>query len=83
MPEPRISIVIPVYTERGILHAAVVDLRERLRPFGWSYEVILAENGSRDHTVEIGEDLARKYDDPATGQVIAGVRTEDGDVAHR
>src|SRR5438093_8291133 len=58
---PRISIVIPVYNEEAILHAAVVDLRERLAPFGWSYEIILAENGSRDRTVEIGEEIARKY----------------------
>src|SRR6266566_1148376 len=43
MAEPRISIVIPIYNEQAILHAAVVDLRERLRPFGWSYEIILAE----------------------------------------
>ncbi len=69
MVKPRISIVIPVYNEQGILHAAVVDLRERLKPFGWSYEIILAENGSRDHTVDIGEELSRKYDDPADGQV--------------
>jgi glycosyltransferase involved in cell wall biosynthesis len=46
MAEPRISIVIPVYNEEGILHAAVVDLRERLKPLGWSYEIILAENGA-------------------------------------
>src|SRR5262249_11460617 len=45
---PEISIVIPVYNEEAILHAAVVDLRERLHPFRWSYEVVLAENGSRD-----------------------------------
>ena len=44
---PRISIVIPVYNEEAILHAAVVDLRERLAPLGWSYEIILAENGSQ------------------------------------
>ncbi len=69
MVDPRISIVIPVYNEQGILHSAVVDLRERLKPFGWSYEIILAENGSRDHTVEIGEELAAKYSDPADGQV--------------
>ena len=37
MVEPRISIVIPDYNEQAILHAAVVDLRERLRPHGWSY----------------------------------------------
>jgi len=58
---PRISIVIPVYNEEAILHAAVVDLRERLKPFGWSYEIILTENGSRDRTVEIGQELAAKY----------------------
>ncbi len=58
---PRISIVIPVYNEEGIIHAAVVDLRERLAPTGWSYEIILAENGSKDRTVAIAEELAAKY----------------------
>ncbi len=63
MSDPRISIVIPIYNEQAILHAAVVDLRERLKPYGWSYEIILAENGSRDRTVEIAEELAAKYAD--------------------
>ncbi len=58
---PRISIVIPVYNEEGILHSAVVDLRERLAPLGWSYEIILAENGSRDRTIEIAKELSGKY----------------------
>lgn len=58
---PDISIVIPIYNEQAILHAAMVDLRERLRPMRWSYEVILAENGSRDETISIAADLAEKY----------------------
>ncbi len=58
---PRISIVIPVYNEEAILRAAVVDLRERLLPFGWHYEIVLAENGSRDATREIAAELASKY----------------------
>jgi glycosyltransferase involved in cell wall biosynthesis len=66
---PRISIVIPVYNEEAILHAAIVDLRERLKPLGWSYEVIIAENGSKDRTVQIGEELAAKYANPSDGQV--------------
>jgi glycosyltransferase involved in cell wall biosynthesis len=61
--DPRISIVIPIYNEQAILHAAVVDLRERLKPFGWAYEIILAENGSKDRTVELAEELAAKYPD--------------------
>jgi glycosyltransferase involved in cell wall biosynthesis len=67
--EPRISIVIPIYNEQGILHAAIVDVRERLKPFGWSYEIILAENGSKDETVRIAEELAAKYADPKEGQI--------------
>ncbi len=67
--EPHISIVIPIYNEQAILHAAVVDVRERLKPLGWNYEIILAENGSKDRTVEIGQELAAKYGDPNDGQV--------------
>jgi glycosyltransferase involved in cell wall biosynthesis len=58
---PRISIVIPIYNEEAILHAAVIDLRERLEPLGWAYEIILAENGSRDDTLVIASDLHHKY----------------------
>ena len=56
-----ISIVIPVYNEEAILHAAVVDLRTRLAPYQWQYEIVLAENGSRDATVGIAEQLADRY----------------------
>jgi glycosyltransferase involved in cell wall biosynthesis len=61
MPAPRISIVIPIYNEEPILHASVVDLRERLAPLGWSYEVVLAENGSKDGTVRVAAELGVKY----------------------
>jgi glycosyltransferase involved in cell wall biosynthesis len=67
---PKISIVIPVYNEEGILHSAVVDLRERLAPLGWQYEIILAENGSRDRTIEIAKELSRKY--PEVRHISAG-----------
>jgi glycosyltransferase involved in cell wall biosynthesis len=71
--DPRISIVIPIYNEQAILHAAVVDLRERLKPLrderAWTYEIILAENGSKDQTIEIAQQLASKYSNPDDGQV--------------
>lgn len=60
---PRISIVIPVYNEEGILRSAVSDLRERLSGLGWTYEIILAENGSKDRTIAIGEELAAESPD--------------------
>ncbi|HEU5057731.1 MAG TPA: glycosyltransferase family 2 protein, partial [Kofleriaceae bacterium] len=55
---PRVSIVIPIYNEEGILHEAVESLVGELRRLGWSWEVLLAENGSSDHTVELGEHLS-------------------------
>ncbi|QQR92011.1 MAG: glycosyltransferase [Myxococcales bacterium] len=59
--QPRVSIVIPVYNEEAILHAAIVDLIDRLRDKRWSYEIIIAENGSQDETVTIAEDLSKRF----------------------
>ncbi len=59
--EPEVSIVIPVYNEEAILHAAVIDLLERLQEVPWSYEVVLAENGSRDGTLAVARALSHKY----------------------
>jgi glycosyltransferase involved in cell wall biosynthesis len=56
-PPLHVSIVIPVYNEEGILRGSVLELQEKLRRFGWTYELLLCENGSRDRTVEIGREL--------------------------
>ncbi len=48
-----ISIVIPVYNEAVILRDAAADLCRKLDALGWEYELIFAENGSRDGTVDI------------------------------
>lgn len=66
---PRVTIVIPIYNEEGILHAAIVDLRDRLSALDLHYEILLAENGSKDKTVEIGEQLADRFKDETTGRV--------------
>jgi glycosyltransferase involved in cell wall biosynthesis len=59
---PFISIVIPVYNEEAILRTAVVDLVDRLSAFPWSYELVLAENGSTDRTVEVAAELSERFD---------------------
>jgi glycosyltransferase involved in cell wall biosynthesis len=58
---PDVSIVIPIYNEEGILRGSVLELREKLRPFGFAYELLLCENGSRDRTMEIGKELESEY----------------------
>ena len=59
---PFISIVIPVHNEEAILRAAVVDLVDQLNALPWSYELVLAENGSTDRTVAVAAELAERFD---------------------
>ncbi len=60
---PEISVVIPIYNEAKILAGAVADLHAELSAFepAVSFEILLAENGSRDSTVEVAESLRERY----------------------
>jgi glycosyltransferase involved in cell wall biosynthesis len=62
---PEVSFVIPVYNEEKILEESVTTLCDALRGLGWSFEIILAENGSRDATPAIGEQLGERYPEVA------------------
>ena len=62
---PDVSIVIPVYNEEGILREAVTELlegldivRNALDTPNLTFEVILAENGSKDGTAALAAHLA-------------------------
>jgi glycosyltransferase involved in cell wall biosynthesis len=57
---PYLSIVIPVYNEASIVASAAAELVQGLDARGWDYEVIFAENGSRDSTPEILESLCAR-----------------------
>ena len=65
---PDVSIVIPVYNEEGILREAVTELLEGFefvrRELGvpdLGFEIIIAENGSRDRTAELAQHLSDEY----------------------
>lgn len=58
---PDVTIVIPIYNEEGILRAAVVSLIDRLQDMPFTYELLLAENGSRDRTVALCRELSQRY----------------------
>ena len=58
---PHLSAVIPVYNEEGIITSSVLALRQSLLELGKSFEILLAENGSSDRTVELAARLAAKY----------------------
>lgn len=55
---PELTVVIPVYNEERILASACRELMAALDGRGWDYEILLTENGSRDRTVAILEELS-------------------------
>jgi glycosyltransferase involved in cell wall biosynthesis len=59
---PDVSIVIPVYNEEGILREAITELLAGL-PEDLTFEIVIAENGSTDRTVELAEHLAAERGD--------------------
>lgn len=44
------------------MQSAVVDLVDRMQQFSWTYEILLAENGSKDRTVELGKALEERFE---------------------
>ncbi|WNG31509.1 glycosyltransferase family 2 protein [Cystobacter fuscus] len=57
---PYLSIVIPVYNEASIVASAAAELMQGLDARGWDYEIIFAENGSRDATPRILQDMCEQ-----------------------
>lgn len=83
------SVVIPVFNEERILADAVRRLHGRMQRLGCPFEILLAENGSRDRTAAIAEELARELEGvrllrtPAAnyGRALrAGIEAARGDV---
>ena len=56
--QPLLSVVIPVYNEELILRQSVVELRRGLEALGHPFEIVLAQNGSRDQTASFADALA-------------------------
>jgi len=82
----KLSVVIPVYNEEGILAASLADLRERLDETGWSYEILIAENGSSDRTVAIATQLSHKHPEIrllSLGEANYGAALKSGILAAR
>jgi glycosyltransferase involved in cell wall biosynthesis len=59
-PAPDLSVVIPVYNEASIVQAATEELCAALDARGADYEVVLAENGSKDSTPAIVDGLSQR-----------------------
>jgi len=65
----RLSIVVPVYNERENLPLLAEAVHKALDPLSLSWEIVLVDDGSRDESVQVLEELATA--DPDHARVIA------------
>jgi glycosyltransferase involved in cell wall biosynthesis len=72
-PDPAVDLVVPVLNEAHVLGKSVETMRAFLADrFPYPWRIVIAENGSKDGTIEVAERLAAKYDD--VGCVLLGER---------
>ncbi len=57
LPEVEISVVLPVYNEAGNLRSFIPELSSVLRSLGKPYEIIAVDDGSRDESVAVLQEL--------------------------
>jgi glycosyltransferase AglD len=57
--EVVVSVVLPAYNEADILESTVDKISQALNQTGYSYEIIVAEDGSKDGTDKLAEKLAQ------------------------
>jgi dolichyl-phosphate beta-glucosyltransferase len=55
--QPWMSVVVPAYNEEEAITGIVRELGERLEALGRPYEIIVVDNASEDHTVDVLEHL--------------------------
>ena len=60
MPTPLLSIIIPAYNEEARLPQTLQVIHEFLQKQPYSAEVVVVENGSSDHTLQIARETSQK-----------------------
>ena len=87
---PELSIVVPLYNEEDSLRPLYEAITRAVVPLGISFEIVFVDDGSRDATVSIADELARS--DPRvclvkfrriygqTPAMAAGIAQASGDV---
>lgn len=72
-----LSVIVPVFNEEESLPRLVPEIHAALRPTGFSYEIVLVDDGSRDRSFEVLQGLAAE--DPSL--VVVQFRRNFGQTA--
>lgn len=84
-----ISCVVPVYNEEAVINDFIASLQQSLRALTNRFEIIIVDDGSRDHTVEKIQQLPKDYNVKLLGlsrnfgkeiALTAGIEHAQGDV---
>ncbi|HEV2575785.1 MAG TPA: glycosyltransferase family 2 protein [Acidobacteriaceae bacterium] len=67
MPAPTLSVIVPCYNEQESIQACHARLSDVLRSLNESYEIVYVDDGSRDETVHLLEQI--QAGDPHTVMV--------------
>ncbi len=81
--KPRISVIVPVYNEVGLIRNKIEDLRKQNMGYMGNMELIFVDGGSTDGTVEILEDSDIYVEHSLSGktrQINAGLDVARGDI---
>lgn len=81
-----LSIVLPIHNQEIIITPVVASIAKVLKPLPITYELVLVENGSIDHTLTTLQQLEKKYPQVKTiiapkgygSAVIAGLKQTKG-----
>lgn len=58
--QPKYSIIIPAYNEQEVLAESYKRIKSVMETLDGPYEIIFIDDGSRDHTLPMLEELAKK-----------------------
>jgi glycosyltransferase involved in cell wall biosynthesis len=58
---PGLSIFFPAYNDSGTIASLVITARTSAQKLTSDFEIIIVNDGSRDHTLEIAHELAQTY----------------------
>jgi glycosyltransferase involved in cell wall biosynthesis len=56
---PELSVVVPLYNEEDSLRPLYLAITAAVEPLGIAFEIVFVDDGSKDATVRIGDEIAR------------------------
>ena len=87
---PELSIVVPLYNEEDSLRPLYAAITHAVAPLGISFEIVFVDDGSKDATVRIADEIARsdsrvclvkfRRNYGQTPAMAAGIAQASGDV---